>query len=53
MSILRYKIIDSFCGEDSKTYNKLSIVYKYNINHHIRNKLSLSIDNILKSSEKN
>ena len=39
------------CGEDSKTYNKLSIVYKYNIHHHTRNKLSLSINVILKPSE--
>ena len=39
------------CGEDSKTYNKLSIVYEYNIHHHIRNKLSLSINVILKPSE--
>ena len=39
------------CGEDSKTYNKLPIVYEYNIHHHIRNKLSLSINVILKPSE--
>ena len=44
------KIMDLF-GEDSKTYNKLPIVYEYNIHHHIRNKLSLSINVILKPSE--
>ena len=42
---------ETLCGEDSEKYNKLSIVYEYNIHHHIRNKLSLSINVILKPSE--
>ena len=53
--VLSFDLMDNligvWCGEDSKTYNKLSSVYEYNIHHHIRNKLSLSINVILKPRE--